>query len=439
MSKKSQFGKDDTAELSRVSGGEVQTVVDPATISALVSAGALVLDFIGHLVGGKTGAALSGLSAQIDGLSTQLMSIAAKAQEIIMKVEETITAVDTQSLAMASPVHDQVLAYSSAFPQGVPATADTKNPSYVFADNNSKTAITYFQDIGPARGPIAFMPSLCHVTNTRMEVAVSCWQCWWLSDSAHPNYATEINVSAGHLDQKIQMATPGCGAKVVVKAIKGKVSVRDDGNDPPDPQGTIGWQVIDDGKVVFSKLDPNALAEANRVAGQLRADKATQILGNFRGVHANWVNAVAGAASAGIQRALNLGDAKQFMRYVNPGTLAMVDHVGNGSKNGTTYRTLPLRDILLDMLTSGQMKHRHGLLVKGADTRSVKFWFDKTFHREPSPSELRALLKVVEIFGYDSLFGCLAYSDEYEKRYGDGIPSLLSMENDLAVAQQVIA
>jgi hypothetical protein len=162
MSKKSQFGRDDTAELSRVSGGEVQTVVDPATISALVSAGALVLDFIGHLVGGKTGAALSGLSAQINGLSTQLMSIAAKAQEIIMKVEETITAVDTQSLAMASPVHDQVLAYGSAFPQGVPATADTKNPSYVFADNNSKTAITYFQDIGPARGPIA----LCRVSVT---------------------------------------------------------------------------------------------------------------------------------------------------------------------------------------------------------------------------------------------------------------------------------
>jgi hypothetical protein len=224
MNKKSQLGEKDTAELTRVHESEVQTVVDPATISALVSAGALVLDFVGHLVGGKTGAALSGLSAQINGLNTQLMTIAAKAQEIIMKVEDAITAVDSQSLAMASPVHDQVLAYSSAFPQGVPARADTKNPNYIFADSNSKTAISYFQDIGPARGPIAFMPSLCHVTNTRLEVAVSCWQCWWLqSDPVYPNYTNEINVSAGHLAQKIQMATPGCGAKVVVKAIKGKV------------------------------------------------------------------------------------------------------------------------------------------------------------------------------------------------------------------------
>jgi hypothetical protein len=190
---------------------------------------------------------------------------------------------------------------------------------------------------------------------------------------------------------------------------------------------------------VFSKLDPNARGEAETVAAQLRADKATQILSNFRGVHANWVNAVAGAASAGIQRALNLGDAKQFMRYVNPGTLAMVNHVGNGSKNGTAYRALPLRDILLDILTSAQMKDRHGLLIKGADARSVKFWFDKTFHREPSPAELKALLKVVEIFGYDSLFRCLVYSDEYEQRYGDGIPTSFSIENDLEAAQRMIA
>jgi hypothetical protein len=69
MNKKSQLGEKDTAELTRVHESEVQTVVDPATISALVSAGALVLDFVGHLVGGKTGAALSGLSAQINGLN----------------------------------------------------------------------------------------------------------------------------------------------------------------------------------------------------------------------------------------------------------------------------------------------------------------------------------------------------------------------------------
>jgi hypothetical protein len=114
------------------------------------------------------------------------------------------------------------------------------------------------------------------------------------------------------------MATPGCGANVVVKAIKGKVNVRDDGSDPPDPQGTIGWQVIDDGKVVFSKLDPNAHAEADTVAGRLRAEKARQVLSSFQSVHDNWVNAIASAAPAGIQRALNLGGARQFMRYVNP-------------------------------------------------------------------------------------------------------------------------
>ena len=83
---------------------------------------------------------------------------------------------------------------------------------------------------------------------------------------------------------------------------------------------------------------------------------------------------------------------------------------------------LPLRDILLDVLTSAPMKEQHGLLVKGADRRSVSFWFDKTFHREPSKEELSVLMKVVDISGYDALFGCLAYSQEYADRYGPGGP-----------------
>ena len=90
--------------------------------------------------------------------------------------------------------------------------------------------------------------------------------------------------------------------------------------------------------------------------------------------------------------------------------------------NGSVYHPLPMRDILLDVLTSAPMKERHGLLAKGADRRSVSFWFDKTFHREPSPEELKALMQVVNIFGHDSLFGCLAYSREYGERYGMGAP-----------------
>ena len=69
------------------------------------------------------------------------------------------------------------------------------------------------------------------------------------------------------------------------------------------------------------------------------------------------------------------------------------------------------------------MRARHGLLVKGADKRSVNTWFEKTFFRRPSANEMDALLKVVELFGNDAFFGCLAYSDEYKQRFGDGIPS----------------
>lgn len=404
----------------------VARAINPATIAAFAALGAQALEFAGRLIGGKTGDALSDIANVINGIGFKLQTIGSELKLLLENVQDVIDSIDKQQLARVWPVHSEVMAYREAFPQGVPAQAATNNPNYVDASARTSEALFYFQ--GLPRGPLTFMPTFCHVTNSRLEVAVNTWQCWWQqSHPAQPNYTGELNLSAGVLKSNISRAVPSINNLVRVRAIKG-AGLRDAGlrgpDDPLDPQVIIGYQVIDDGKLVFSKIGDNVFPEANKVASQHRLQRRQQILGDFEKTGKHWVSMVSRLAPAGIQRALKLGDATQFLRYVNPRTLAMVDPADaeQESLGESQLQPLPLRDILLDVLTSAPMKEQHGLLVQGADRRSVSFWFDKTFHREPSKEELGTLMKVVDLFGYDALFGCLAYSQEYSDRYGMGGP-----------------
>jgi hypothetical protein len=400
-------------------------VIDPATIAAFAALGAQVLQFAGSLIGGKTGDALSEIADSINGIGYKIQNIGNQLEGLLTGVQQTIDSIDKSQLAKVWPVHSQVVAYRNAFPQGVPAVADTNNVNYVEANARSAEAMFYFQ--GLQRGALTFMPTLCHVTNTRMEVAVNTWQCWWQQNQpAQPNFAAELNLSAGCLNSNVSKAVSFVNKQVQVKPIKGSLALRGGPGGPIEPQGTIGYMVVDDGAIVFSKKgeEGNILKEANDFAAQRRVQKRQQMLGDYEKTRSNWVSMVGSLAPAGIQRALRLGDAHQFLSYVNPRMLVMATRPDpDAESNGESlYQPLPLRDILLDVLTSAAMKEKHGLLVKGADQRSVSFWFEKTFHREPTKHELSALMKVVDIFGYDSLFGCLAYSQEYAERYGTGGP-----------------
>ena len=291
---------------------------------------------------------------------------------------------------------------------------------------------------------MAFMPTLCHVTNTRLEVATT-WQCWWRqNDAAQPHFAGELNLSSGDLASRISSARPHIGKGVVVKVIfSGAVSVAGPGGNGPNPPEPIGYKVMDGGTLVWQQMGDGeeVLKEANNRAAQRRSQKQAEVLSNFTGTYGRWANMVANSASPAIQQALNLGDARQFMRYVNPNSLVMREEVageGEASDAQNVYRELPLRAILLDLLSSKAMRDRHGLLMKGADQRSINFWFGKTFGRTPSPGELDALMKVVETFGYQSLFGCIAYSDEYAKLFGDGIPGTELTGSGLLIEGEVI-
>jgi hypothetical protein len=279
----------------------------------------------------------------------------------------------------------------------------------------------YFQDVAGLRGPLTFMPSICHATNSRMEVAVSAWPCWYVqSDPKQPNFNSEVNKSSGVLSSNISSSRQLLSKEIFVKPIQGKL-------EPDLPITTIGYQVIDTGKVVWTKMDPGASAEAQTVKKKLQSQRQQERLQGYLGNLDRWVNMSARHAPQGIARALDFGDANMFLRYVNPASLVMEEPEPSARALGfdgdtPVYRALPMRDILLDMLTSKAMRDRHGLLVKGADKRAVSTWFEKTFRRQPSPNELNTLVQVAELFGNDAFFGCLAYSSEYKSRFGDGLP-----------------
>jgi len=410
--------------------------VDPATITLLVQIGGHLLQFAATLFGGKTGAALNQIAGIINGLNTQLQDVSAKAQKILAGIDETINSIDRLKLSDLYPVHSQVMGYLSDFPSGAPKIADTGNGNYLLANQNTGSAISYFQ--GTNRGPMAFMPSLCHATNSRMELAVSTWSCWWVQNAPQqPYFNQELNLSSGKLAGNISWSRQYFGKEIYVKALyapnAGATASGEPANvgiNPPLPPEAdlIGYQVRDGATVVWEKMSEFAYSEAVAVRDTRRYQRQNEKLYGFLGTLNNWVSMTARMAPAGIARALDIGDAQTFLRYVNPAALVMEEPEENlralaVEGSGPLYRALPMRDILLDLLTSDAMRARHGLLVKGADRRSVNTWFEKTFFRAPSPAEMDTLLKVVETFGHDAFFGCLAYSDEYKQRFGDGIPS----------------
>jgi hypothetical protein len=417
---------------------QLAAAVNPATVAAFVQIGVQLLHFAATLFGGKVGAALNQIAGVINGLNNQLQDIANQTQKILAGVEETINSFDRSELSKLYPVHSQVMGYLGSFPSGAPKLADTNNVNYGFANQNTGAAIAYFQS--NPRGPMAFMPSLCHATNSRMELAVSTWSCWWVqNDPAQPFFNQELNVSSGKLSSNMAWARPHIGKGIYVKAVypphvtTPTPTVGPIGDDPPLPPEVeaIGYQVREGSTVLWEKMDENAYGEALAMKESFRRQRQNETLAGYMGTLDRWVNMSARMAPAGIARALDLGDAQTFLRYVNPSALVMEEPAENVSAlglegKGTVYRTLPMRDILLDILTSDAIRARHGLLVKGADKRSVSTWFEKTFFRQPSPTELDALLKVVEIFGHDAFFGCLAYSNEYKNRFGEGIPAPVS-------------
>lgn len=413
-------------------GVPVPANLDPATVALFISVGTQVLSFAGQLIGGKTGDALSGLANQLNGIGYKIQEIGRQMDAIFAQVNVAIDAVDQTNLSKIWPVHSEVMSYRKAFPNGIPDKADTSNGNYISANRGSAEAMGYFQAVN--RGAFTFIPTLCHVTNTRLEFAVNTWPCWFAqNDATQPNFTGELNLSVGQLDKSLSRARPNIGKEVRIVPIYPSKAPRNviGGDDPdhprPEPKEPIGFKVVEKGVVLWQKMGENLDSEARRQQRIWQSKRQNEVLGSFTSTRSHWASSVARMAPAGIARALNLGDAAQFMQYANPRMLVSPDGVTDemvaDGETGMLYQPLPLRNILLDMLTSEAMRGKHSLLTKGADRRSVGFCFDKTFHREPNPNEVDALMQVVNIFGFDSLFGCLAYSEEYADRFGDGMPS----------------
>ena len=80
------------------------------------------------------------------------------------------------------------------------------------------------------------------------------WQCWFQQNRPEqPIYTTELNLSSGCLNTNVSAAGAAIDKMVVIKPIKGKLFVG--GDEPVDPRGTVGYEVVDtdENKVIFSK------------------------------------------------------------------------------------------------------------------------------------------------------------------------------------------
>jgi hypothetical protein len=80
-----------------------------------------------------------------------------------------------------------------------------------------------------------------------------------------------------------------------------------------------------------------------------------------------------------------------------------------------------LRDTLVQVLGADEFQQRHKRGEADA-ARFVPYRFRKALHGEPTNGDAEVLAGVLNLFGRRSLFACVAYSDEYDERWGDGAP-----------------
>jgi hypothetical protein len=88
---------------------------------------------------------------------------------------------------------------------------------------------------------------------------------------------------------------------------------------------------------------------------------------------------------------------------------------------------MELRSVLFDLLMSREFRRELESawkgFVDGREDRLAQFAHQRLFDRDATADEVAVLRRVGEVYGYGAFIGALLYSNEYEERYGRGLPA----------------
>lgn len=413
--------------------------IDPATVATVIEIGIKLYDFIDKVAKkGEKGDQLQPVMTQLHAIRGDINRLGETLRkELDNLVDEIVGDIRLTQLAQLPDAHAAVADYLRTHPSP-PSPPQRDDPNYVVARGKSSDVVAYFL----GHSELAFMGGFIYAMNTRIEFMTALDVCWFQNN---PEYVGQIRAGVNHLNMYINHIKFGLDKQV-------RLSEKENFHfeQPEPPPFTHPIKVVDSvtftvtgfGQTFFNKtVDVGERAatrsQANAVRAQQAAAKKNEIMKSYDQIAATWNGLVANFASASIQAALlprteaapievagRMLEVTALRPLVSTSSSAAFEEGDMNTVDEPQPRyELPLRDILMHVLDSAEFQQRQERLIGTGTDRLINFWCRKALHREPTSNEVATLANVLELFGHKSFFHCLSYSQEYEARWGEGLPA----------------
>jgi hypothetical protein len=409
--------------------------IDPATIATVVEIGIKLYNFVDKAANkGEKGDALQPVITELHAIRQDINSLGEKLRLAIDGAVDTIVSdIRLTQLAQLPDAHAAVVDYLRTYPNP-PTPPERNDPNYVVARGKTLDVVMYFLN----HNELAFMGGFVYAMNARVEFMTSLDPCWFKND---PSYLNELRNAVNHLNGYISYIKAGINQQFRVNEHENFHFEQPD--EPPFGHpikviDSITFSVTGFGQTFFAKTVPvseraTTRTTANNIRKQASLAKQNEIMTSYDQIAMTWNRLAANVASAAIQRALlpraetslvRINTSAPDVTSLQPIEPARELRAGNGEQDLEDPRyELPLRDMLLQILQSPEFQQRQQHALRGDDRRVSSFWVEKAFHREPTAEEASTLANVLKQFGYKAFFSTLAYSREYEERWGTSVPT----------------
>lgn len=433
--------------------------LDPATISKVIAIGIQIYEFIDKVTNkGEHGDPLKPIVQRLNDIRTDIANLGQDFQRVIG--EEIDTVLDEFRItqlaklpAAQAAVADYLRTHQNP---DLNLPPDRGDANYAQARGLTLEVKSYFE-----RDQLEYMGGFFQAMNARVEFMTAPHLCWW---KHNPEYIDELRRAVTHANGKISYVKAGINRQYRVSE---RVNTHIEHEEPQEPPfdkprpikvvDSYTFSVNAGGQVLWSKTVPPAQRTTGRNAAEaartsFAVAKQNEVMGNYDKTVAAWNGLLQQGAAASIQRALLphsaaaplaiSRDALEItaLRAIEPAQ--DLQRMSNGHAEGEAVSEmpvpryeLPLRDLLVKVLHSAEFQQRQQRSLQSSNGRLVNFWFDKAFQREPSSEEAQMLAGVIKLFGPKAFFSCLAYSREYEERWGAGLP--LPQQNTELVTQEL--
>lgn len=402
-----------------------------AVVAEIVSIGKNLYDFIDKVSSGTKGDPLQPIVIKLDSIR---FDIAQLGQTLLEAMDEQLDAIMDEfritQLSRIPGAHASIAAYLRTHPT-LPEPPVENDVNYALARTTTSDVVQYFRD----RSELVFMGGFVYAMNMRIEFITGLNTCWFRPENG---YVDEIRRGINQLNGYIRRVKNDIDAGYRVNT-KDNIEFEEGQNGKPIRvvvSVTYSVTGVSWSKTVSPENRAAGLSEAKGIRNSHSGARKAEIMGYYDQIAAKWNGLVQQFASASVQQAL-LPRSISVPLFAESGRLAisnlrMAQPQSNGNlrkgnvveddEETPTY-IVPLREVLLDILNSTEFEQRQDSALRSNDPRIANMWFRKAFHREPTSDESATLVNVMKFFGHKSLFSCLCYSQEYEKRYGEGLPT----------------